>query len=172
MLAEWELAPLDRAAPRLLMRRAADSYRAVAQRHPRAFALLTSRRFNTPYALQVLEHMLGILARAGLGAAEGARGFRVIGGFLNGVLLAESAVHGVGRAGGGTVMVDRAPQAFPFTRAAAPWLGPQGIDASYEAGIEWLLDAVFGSAPIVLATPRAAPPRVRRVRRVRRSSAG
>ena len=161
LLSEWVLAPPDSAEPRTLMRQAADSYRAIAQRHPRAFALLTSRRFNTPYALQVLEHMLGILARAGLPAAECARGFRIIGGFLNGVLLAEAAVHGVGRTAPSPVLVDDAPQDFPMTRAAAPWLGPQGINATYEAGIEWLLDAVIGPAPAPSKQKRAAAGRRR-----------
>ena len=159
LLSEWELAPLDSAEPRRLMRQAADSYRAIAQRHPRAFALLTSRRFNTPYALQVLEHMLGILARAGLPAAECARGFRIIGGFLNGLLLAEAAVQGVGRAASGPVLVDRAPQDFPMTRAAAPWLGPQGIEASYQTGIEWLLDAVIGPPPVPAGKKRTVAAR-------------
>ena len=156
LLTEWELAPLASGAPRVLMRQAADSYRAIAHRHPRAFALLTTRRFNTPYALQVLEHMLGFLDQAGLSAADSARGFRIVGGFLNGLLLAESAVQGAGRATGGAVLVDRAPQAFALTRAAAPWLGPAGIERSYEHGIDLLLDAILGPVMAPVKKKRAA----------------
>jgi hypothetical protein len=40
------------------------------------------------------------------------------------------------------LLVD-APPAFPGTAAAARWLGPEGLDATYKAGMEALLDAAL-----------------------------
>lgn len=145
LLREWEMPARGSASPRVLMLKVADSYRGIARRHPRAFVLLTNRRFNTPAALAALEHVLGILMDAGLNARQAARAFRMVGYFLNGMGLAETAVLAIGEEPRPSVMVDDAPADFPATMAAARWLGPEGLDATYKAGMEALLDATLPS---------------------------
>jgi AcrR family transcriptional regulator len=142
----FPLPEIGSAPPRRLMRRIADDYRRIGRAHPLAFPLLTNRRFNSPATLRVLERILAVLKAAGLDARARARAFRAIGFFLNGLGLAEGAVLAIGTERRPTVMVNAAPQDFPLTRASARWLGPDGLDAAYEAGIEALLDRVLGSA--------------------------
>lgn len=144
LLAEWTMPPLGSAPPRVLMLQIADAYRALARRHPRAFVLLAGRRFNTPVGLAALEHVLQVLVGAGLSAQQAAAGFRMIGYFLNGMGLAEVAVLAIGEEPRPQVLVDQAPlAAYPAIAQAAPWLGPQGLDAHYSAGMQALLDAIL-----------------------------
>ncbi|MBI2768124.1 MAG: TetR/AcrR family transcriptional regulator C-terminal domain-containing protein [Burkholderiales bacterium] len=143
LLSEWKMPAPGSAPPRRLMMRIADSYRAVARRHPRAFVLLANRRFNTPVALAALEQVLQVLAAAGLKPREAAAGFRMIGYFLNGMGLAEVAVLATGDEPRRQVLVDAPPPVFPAVEAAGPWLGPKGLDAHYQAGMEALLDAIL-----------------------------
>jgi AcrR family transcriptional regulator len=135
---------VDSASPRVLTRQICDNYRALGRSHPLAFPLLTHRRFNTAASLRVLERILAVLKSAGLDARARARAFRVLGYFLNGLCLAEGAVLTIGTERRLTVMVNAASQDFPLTQASARWLGPDGLDGAYEAGIEALLDRLLG----------------------------
>lgn len=143
LLQEWAMPPLDSAPPRALLLQITDAYRAMARRHPRAFVLLTNRRFNTPVGLGALEHVLQVLMRAGLSPRQAAAGFRMIGYFLNGMGLAEVAVLAIGEEPRPQVLVDDAPPSYPAIAQAGPWLGPKGLDAHYQAGLDALLDAIL-----------------------------
>ncbi|HVZ46259.1 MAG TPA: TetR/AcrR family transcriptional regulator C-terminal domain-containing protein [Ramlibacter sp.] len=146
LLAEWELPARGSGSPRALLARLCDSYRDLARRHPRAFVLLAGRRFNSPAALAVLDHVLGVFTDAGLTPRLAARGFRMIGYFLNGMGLAEVAVLAIGDDPPPRAIVDRAGPQYPAIASAAPWLGPKGLDATYKAGLRALMDAILPDA--------------------------
>lgn len=143
LIAEVVLPSAGAGTPRTRVRAVCDAYRAVALAHPQAFVLLAARRFNSERALAFLEAVLALFAEAGLPPSRRARAFRMIGFFLNGLGLAEGAIRGGGPMSEQSPLVTSAPGGFGQVQACAKWLGPAGLDAAYEAGIESLLDRVF-----------------------------
>jgi hypothetical protein len=69
----------------------ARSYRRVALSHPRAFPALAVRRFLSPGALAFLQASIAAHAAAGFSTREALRLTRSIGGFVNGIIMAEVA---------------------------------------------------------------------------------
>ena len=62
--------------------------------HPHAYVLFPTRRFATEGQFRFYEHLLGLFRDAGFDAAESARYFRVLAGFVTGASLAEIASRG------------------------------------------------------------------------------
>ncbi|MFO1274251.1 MAG: TetR/AcrR family transcriptional regulator [Rubrivivax sp.] len=142
LLDELDLPPREGLAPLARLRRMITSYRAVAVRHPPAFALLAARRFNTERAFAVYESILEAFADLGLDAAQSARWFRLIGGYAGGAGMADVASRE--RVADATPLVlQRSPQVVPFphVRAVAPHLTVERLDAVFEHG----LDVLFGA---------------------------
>jgi AcrR family transcriptional regulator len=143
LVGEWQIEPPHAGTPRERYVALCASYRLVARRHPLAFPLLAARRFNSAESLAVLERVLAVLQDAGLDGPARARAFRMTGYFLNGMGLAEGSVSGTGPMARAEVLVDAAPARFPVTRATARWLGPDGLDDAYDAGLDALMRAIF-----------------------------
>lgn len=119
-------------------------YREVAHRHPHAFLLMATRRFNHPDSLRFLESLLEVLREAGFDAEGAARAFRLLGYFLHGALLAEVTVQG--NAPDPTPSrVDRGEVAAGVLAESAPYLGPQHLETTFELGLEALLDFLEGT---------------------------
>lgn len=153
LLDETELPPRE-AMPALdRLRRFVHSYRACAIRHPRAFLLLATRRFNTAPALALYERVLEAFADLGLDAAESARWFRLIGGFATGAGLAEVASRE--RSGDATPLrLERDPASLdgarlPHVRAVAPHLQVDRLDAVFDFGVGVLFDALGARAAAI-----------------------
>lgn len=140
--------PLDR------LRRCVASYRDVAVRHPKAFGLLTNRRFNTPAAFEFYERVLQMLADAGFDARASARMFRLIGYYINGAGLAEIASRAQqpdatpvalerGGEAGRTAGIER----FPRVAAVAPHLRVERLDEVFGYGLDVIFDHLRAAAP-------------------------
>lgn len=121
-------------------------YRKVAHQHPRAFLLMATRRYNHPDSLRFLEGLLGIFRAAGFGPQGAARAFRLLGYFLHGALLSELTVEGR-QADPTPSAIDNQdlPEPLPHLREAAPYLGPNHLEATFEAGLEALLASLAES---------------------------
>jgi AcrR family transcriptional regulator len=141
------------------LRHALRSYRGIAIRHPRAFALLVGRRFNSAGAFEVYERVLQIFAELGLDPAQAARWFRTLGYFVNGAGMADIASREL--APDATPLVlEREPAgiAYPHVAAAAPYLRVDRLDEVFEFGMATLIGAL--EAELAAATParsRRAP---------------
>jgi AcrR family transcriptional regulator len=143
-------APLER------LRSCVNSYRDVAVRHPKAFALLTNRRFNTPPAFEFYERVLQMLADAGFDERASARMFRLIGYYLNGAGLAEIASRAQ-QPDATPVALERPLELerYPRVAAVAPHLRVDQLDDVFRYG----LDVIFEH--LRAAAPRPAPRRRR-----------
>ncbi|MFO1198027.1 MAG: TetR/AcrR family transcriptional regulator C-terminal domain-containing protein [Burkholderiaceae bacterium] len=140
--------PLDR------LRRCVASYRDVAVRHPKAFGLLTNRRFNTPAAFEFYERVLQMLADAGFDARASARMFRLIGYYINGAGLAEIASRAqqpdatpVALEGAGEPGRPAAIDRFPRVAAVAPHLRIERLDEVFGYGLDVIFDHLRAAAP-------------------------
>jgi AcrR family transcriptional regulator len=130
------LAPMER------LRHAMHAYRAMANRFPALFPLVAVHRLNTPTGVRYIEGVLTLI-RAVLPDAElAARHFRTIGYFLVGAGLDETS--GYARGPSAVEPVDDAliGRECPNLIAAAPYFQPRYWDATFELGVETMLDAL------------------------------
>ncbi len=122
-------------------------YRQLAIAHPRAFALLTTRRFSSPRSLAVLEQILAPFADAGFDPAMSARLFRLGGYFAGGAGHAEIASRAAQPDPTPLVMEQPTGLAsFPLVSKVAPHLSLQNLDAIFEFGLALIMRAIE-SAP-------------------------
>ena len=121
------------------LRKLAQSYRALAHAHPKAFPLLATRRFASPGSLRFLEGLFDMARSEGLDDRAIARFYRAVASYCNGVALDELA--GLREAEQGEP-ASRAREAFPRITRVYAHLGPDQADDVFEFGLELLLDAL------------------------------
>ena len=119
----------------------ARSYRRVALSHPRAFPLLAARRFLSPGAFAFLQANIAAHIAAGFSTREALRLTRSIGGFVNGIVMADVApspfVQSTSLPAIGRVLDDRQ---WSETLEA---LRRPALDGAFEFGLACLLDGVL-----------------------------
>ena len=135
--AEGEGAALER------LRRLFEATRAVAIRHPHAFLLLPTRRFNTRRALEYYERLLGLFRDAGFDAREAARFWRLLAGYVTGAGLAEIGSRAQ-QPDATPVKLESFsdPERFPLVTAIAPELRVANLDAIFTFGLDVIFDAM------------------------------
>lgn len=138
------------------------SYRALSISHPRAFMLLTTRRYATATAFAHYERQLEPFFAAGFDAAMAARLFRLGGYFAGGAGHAEIASRAAQR-DATPVALERFADAesFPLVGRVAPHLKLDNLDAIFEFGLAAIMD-IMRNAPRSVKPPsrrRAAPRR-------------
>jgi len=103
------------------------SYRAVAQKHPKAFPLLATRRFRTR-SRDLVEHIIGALLEEGLEPRAAAELFRLVANYCNGAILDELS---------GTF--PPADAEHPNIKRVEEFLSPKHYDAMFDRGLGLLL---------------------------------
>ena len=89
LLEELEVPPEGSGTALERLRLLFEATRTVAIRHPHAFLLLPTRRFNTARAFEYYERLLGLFRDAGFDIRESARFWRLLAGYVTGAGLAE-----------------------------------------------------------------------------------
>jgi AcrR family transcriptional regulator len=135
--------PRHAGAPLQRLRAAVESYFAIARRHPRAFVLLATRRFNSEAAFAKYEQILEAFADAGLDARRSAYWFRLLGSYAGGSGLSDIASREL-ESDATPLVLERAPQRirFPHVAAVAPHLRAARLDAAFAYGLDRLFDAL------------------------------
>jgi AcrR family transcriptional regulator len=125
------------------LRRTFEATRSVAIRHPHAFLLLPTRRFNTDRALEYYERLLGLFRDAGFDARESARFFRLLAGYVTGAGLAEIGSRAQ-QPDATPVRLERfsEPGRFPLVTAVVPELRVANLDAVFAFGMDVIFDAM------------------------------
>lgn len=142
LLAKVDVPPLPSAATwRPWLIGVARSYRRMALAHPRAFPLLAARRFLSQQAFAFLQANIAAHIAAGFSSREALRLTRSIGGFVNGIIVAEVAPSPIVRSA-----------ALPPTGQALDqrhWsetleaLQRPALDGAFEFGLACLLDGAL-----------------------------
>jgi AcrR family transcriptional regulator len=143
LLEELEVPPDTAGSALERLRSTFEATRAVAIRHPHAFLLLPTRRFNTARALEYYERLLGLFREAGFDARESARFFRLLAGYVTGAGLAEIG----SRAQQPDATPPRLetfsdPERFPLVTAIVPELRVGNLDAIFAFGMDVIFDAM------------------------------
>jgi AcrR family transcriptional regulator len=124
------------------LRRAAHGFRAMALKHPKFFPFFAVHRLNTLAGVGYIDGIIGILRDAGFSDRDAARYFREIGYYLTGAALDETAGYANGPSASEPVSNETIIADFPNLAAAAPYFQSGHFEATFEAGLEILLDGV------------------------------
>jgi AcrR family transcriptional regulator len=143
LLEELAVPPEEEGTPLGRLRRLFEATRAVAIRHPHAFLLLPTRRFNTQRAFEYYEGLLGLFREAGFDVRESARFWRLLAGYVTGAGLAEIGSRAQ-QPNATPVKLERFsdPDRFPLVTAIAPELRVGNLDAIFAFGLDVIFDAM------------------------------
>jgi AcrR family transcriptional regulator len=143
LLEELEVPPEGEGTALERLRRTFEATRALAIRHPHAFLLLPTRRFNTTRALEYYERLLGLFREAGFDARESARFFRLLAGYVSGAGLAEIGSRAQ-QPDATPVRLEgfSDPERFPLVTAIVPELRVTNLDAIFSFGMDVIFDAM------------------------------
>ena len=143
LLEELEVPPEGSGTPLERLRRLFEATRAVAIRHPHAFLLLPTRRFNTARAFEYYERLLGLFRDAGFDVPESARFWRLLAGYVTGAGLAE--IGSRARQPDATPVrleTFSDPERLPLVTAIVPELRVGNLDAIFAFGMDVIFDAM------------------------------
>ncbi len=124
------------------LRRAAHGFRAMALKHPAFFPFFAVHRLNTLAGVAYIDGIIGIFRAAGFSDREAAAYFRELGYYLTGAALDETAGYAKGPSSANPVANETIAAQFPNLAAAAPYFQPAHFEATFETGLEILLQGI------------------------------
>lgn len=142
MLAEATVAMAEEWGWLERLRRAAHGFRAMALKHPRFFPFFAVHRLNTLAGVGYIDSIIGILRDAGFSDRDAARYFREIGYYLTGAALDETAGYAKGPSAAEPASDETIVANFKHLAAAAPYFQPGHFEATFEIGLEMLLEGI------------------------------
>jgi AcrR family transcriptional regulator len=142
MLAEASVPAADEGHWLERLRQAAHNFRAMALMHPKFFPYFAVHRLNTLSGVAFINGIIGILREAGFSDRDAARYFRGIGYYLTGAALDETAGYAKGPSAAEPVSNATIAANFAHLAAAAPYFQPKHFQATFETGLEMLLEGV------------------------------
>ncbi len=142
MLEEVDFPTMETLPPMERLRQFARSHRQMALRHPHAFILIPTRRFNTEHSLAVYEKILATFRELGFDAALSARYFRTLGYLASGAGLADIAGHAQQPDATPVRLETFADDKYPLVSAVVPHLRAANLDAIFEFGLDIVFEAM------------------------------
>ncbi|MDI1263257.1 MAG: TetR/AcrR family transcriptional regulator C-terminal domain-containing protein [bacterium] len=124
------------------LRMAAHGFRAMALKHPKFFPFFAVHRLNTRSGVAFVDGIIGILRGAGFSDGDAARYFREIGYYLTGAALDETAGYANGPSAAVPVSNEIIVAEYKNLAAAAPYFQPAHFKATFETGLEMLLEGI------------------------------
>jgi AcrR family transcriptional regulator len=135
-VAPAHLPPIER------LRWASHAYRAMAQRHAALYPLVAVHRLNTPTGVRFIESILALVQAVVPDVERAARHFRVLGYYLMGAALDETAGYAKGPSAAEPVDDAFIARECPRLAASARWFQRSQWDATFELGLEAILLAI------------------------------
>ena len=151
------------------LRAALTSYRAMARRWPALFPLVALHRLNTPKGVRFIESILRLGISIEPDVETAARQFRVMGYFLIGAGLEETAGYARGPSAAEPVDAAFIARECPHLAAAAPYFQEAHWDATFEMGVDLLLAGMRRKSPPGAAGSHRAVPAAAKKRAGRRT---
>jgi len=143
LIEEAEPPPASQLTPLQRIRRCFENMRRLAIAHPQAFVLLPTRRFRTPPVLEFYERLLQNFADAGFNAAQAARYFRVLAGFVTGAGLAEIGSRAQQPDATPVILENFSDAArFPRVTEVVPHLRVAKLEAIFTFGLDLIFAAM------------------------------
>lgn len=117
-------------------------WRDMALKHRSFFSYLALHRFNTPTSLRWLNGILGLMGSLGLPPGRGVRLFRVIGYYVNGAMMDETAGYSRGPSTIEPVPDEVMQRDYPEVVKAGRFFVPEAREETFEVGLRILLDGL------------------------------
>jgi AcrR family transcriptional regulator len=115
------------------------AYRAVLLRHPRFAQFMLLHRMNSRQGLAWLESIARIFADAGFDAESGARAFRILGYYLMGAIIDETAGYARGPSAAEPVPLAEQAAIAPTVAAFGPYFASEHWETTFLEGLELVL---------------------------------
>jgi AcrR family transcriptional regulator len=131
--------PDKQQAPAQRLRSFAQSWRALALRHPRFYLWLSVYQWNSTTGTRFLSEMLACFYDAGLSPQRAAYGFRMLGYYVQGVATDESSGYATGPSSLAPVPPDVLQRDYPQVAQAMAYFTPDHFDRIFELGFGALL---------------------------------
>ena len=119
-------------------RRMGNDYRAISRRHPKAFPVLASRKFNAPGTLALLDRIFFALLADGIPPLITLELFRTVVNYCNGTILDELAGYENAKLRNNKPL--EIPPEMTGLKEVERWLGPDSFDQIFAAGLNAVLD--------------------------------
>lgn len=149
MLDETEFLSTEDQPPLARLRHFVRAHRQMALRHPHAFILIPSRRFNTEKSIAVYEKILAAFHELGFDAALSARYFRTLGYLASGAGLADIASHARQPDATPVRLENFSDNRYPLVSAVVPHLRAGNLDAIFEFGLDIIFEAMRRDAEAI-----------------------
>jgi len=114
----------------------------MARRWPALFPLVATHRMNTPTGVRFIESLLRLFRAIEPDPEKAARQFRVVGYYLIGACLDETAGYARGPSSAEPVSDDFIRRECPKLLEAAPYFKEQHWDATFDYGVDALLSGI------------------------------
>jgi AcrR family transcriptional regulator len=138
--------PPEDLEPLARLRAVCHAYRDMAHRFPALFPLVAVHRLNTPTGVAFIERVLAAVQAVEPDPERAARQFRVLGYYLVGAALDETAGYAKGPSAAEPVDDAYIGRHCPRLAASARWFQRSEWDATFEAGMEALMSGFEGEA--------------------------
>lgn len=143
-------------------REAARQWRGLIKAHPNVMQLLVERKHPIASAemLRPTEIALDILRRAGLSERDTVNAFQAIGGYIFGAVMMEIGNLAPGSSeisAGAPELTRETASEFPCLAQLLPWFVECDTDATFELGLDLLLEGVRAKAVAVRGSVGSAP---------------
>jgi AcrR family transcriptional regulator len=139
-------------APEERLRRVCYAYRAMAHRFPALFPLVAVHRHNTPTGVRFINAVIALIQDLEPDREAAARQFRAVGYYLVGACLDETSGYAKGPSAAEPVSDAYIAEHCPALMTAAPYFKQQHWDATFELGLQAMVDS-FAHRPLKPSAP-------------------
>ena len=124
------------------LRQFADGWRRIAQQHPRFYLWLSLHQWNSPTGVRFMSEMLACFTDAGLSEEMAARGFRILGYYVQGATLDESSGYAQGHSSLSPMPQDEVAREYPQVANVRQYSAPEQFDRTFDLGWNALVQAL------------------------------
>jgi AcrR family transcriptional regulator len=139
-------APPEHLSPIERLRFACHAYRAMAHRFPALYPLVAIHRLNTPTGVRYIDSVIATIRGVEPDPEKAARQFRAVGYYLAGASLDETSGYAKGPSAADPVSDAYVAEHCPALIAAAPYFKREHWDATFEFGLQAMLDSFLHTA--------------------------
>ncbi len=128
--------------PAVRLRQFADGWRHVSRQHPRFYLWLTLHQWNSVTGVQFMNEMLACFYDAGLSPEISARGFRILGYYVQGATVDESSGYALGHSSLAPMPQDVLERDYPRVDDARRYTAQEHFDRTFDLGWNALIRAL------------------------------
>ncbi len=120
--------------PAARLREFAEGWRRISRQHPRFYLWLTLHQWNSGIGVQFMNEMLACLYDAGLSPEMAARGFRILGYYVQGATVDETSGYAQGHTSLAPIAQETLERDYPQVADARQYSAPEHFDRTFDLG--------------------------------------